>query len=150
MAPSTIGRERTKRRPSSKVCQLTGAVLRTCGALVVEAIRSVAINRSAAATMYTTVGPNTYNTPPRTGPAMTATWKVEEPSATAWPKSLSGTRLRSTACEAGIMKARALPNSTSTANTGQTTRLPLAVKASSRALTSSWVSMQNTMILRRS
>lgn len=95
------------------------------GALLAEAIRITDTASSSADTVYTTVGPYTYSRPPSTGPAITATWKVEDDRATAWPKSRSGTRLRHTACEAGIMKARALPNSTSTANTGHTTLLPL-------------------------
>ena len=83
------------------------------------------------------------------GPAITATWKLEEPSATAWLKSRSGTRFLSTACDAGIMKARALPNSTRIANTGHTTRLPLAVKATSIRLHSSWAAMHSRTMRRR-
>jgi hypothetical protein len=86
----------------------------------VPAISSTDSASSTLDTRYTTFGPNTYSRPPSTGPAITATWKVEELSATACAEVRVGTRLRSTACEAGIMKARALPYSTSTANTGHT------------------------------
>jgi hypothetical protein len=51
MAPSTIGRERTKRKPSSTVCQVAGAVLIGCGVVAVRLIRNTASSSSEAAVM---------------------------------------------------------------------------------------------------
>jgi hypothetical protein len=47
MAPSTIGRERTKRKPSSTVCQLAGAVLTACGVLLARLIKNTDSSSSA-------------------------------------------------------------------------------------------------------
>ena len=149
MAPSTIGRERTKRRPSSTVCQVAGAVLIACGALLVRLIRITDSSSSAAAARYTVRGPARYSRPPSTGPVITATWKADELSATAWLKLSSGTMFFRIAWVAGIMKARALPNSTRMANTGHTTWLPLSVKPSSSSEHSSCTPMQMAMMLRR-
>jgi hypothetical protein len=80
---------------------------------------------------------------------MTATWKLDELSATAWVNCSSGTMFFRIAWVAGIMKARALPNSTRIANTGHTTWLPLSVKPSSRSEHSSCIAMQIAMMLRR-
>ena len=68
-----IGRERTKRSPSSTVCQLAGPLLIACGALFVRVISRVAISSRAPDTMYTLFGPARYSRPPSTGPVMTAT-----------------------------------------------------------------------------
>ena len=59
IAPSTMGRERTKRRPSSRVCQLTGALLTVCCTLRVADIRSTATASKQLDVMCTVCGPNT-------------------------------------------------------------------------------------------
>ena len=53
------------------------------------------------------------------------------------------------ACVAGIMKARALPNSTRMANTGHTTVLPLTLNNSSSSDTRNCMPRQMAMTLRR-
>ncbi|MNT58237.1 hypothetical protein D3C72_1956610 [compost metagenome] len=80
---------------------------------------------------------------------MMATCELDELSATARLKCCVGTMLTSTACVAGIMKARALPNSTSTANTGQTMDRPFKVKASRASAQASCAARQQAMMLRR-
>ncbi len=131
MAPSTIGRERTKRRPSRTVCQLTGSSLGGSRGRRTADIRTTAIASNATTQAYTTDGPARYRTPPRVGPAIVASWNVDELSAIALPRLPIGTRFGVMACEAGMLNARATPNSTITANTGQTTVSPLSVKPSS-------------------
>ena len=81
---------------------------------------------------------------------MTATWKLDELSATALLKLSGGTRLTRIACVAGPMKARALPNSTSTANTGHTVVSPTSVKASKVSPHSSCAASAMAIRLRRS
>ncbi|MNT40185.1 hypothetical protein D3C72_1764830 [compost metagenome] len=57
MAPSTMGFDQTKRKPSSRVCQLTGSRLTTCGAGVVAHISRTDTTSSADEIKYTTLGP---------------------------------------------------------------------------------------------
>ena len=70
--------------------------------------------------------------PPIAGPAIVETCQVLEFRATARENSEFGTRFGMIACPAGIENARATPNTTITANTGQATVRPESVNASSR------------------
>ena len=119
IAPSTIGRERTKCRPSSSVCHVAGPAATLMGGSRTRSM-STTDSASAPATIeYTTFGPARYRKPPSAGPAIVAAWPSVELSATALPNTCGGTRFGVIACDAGIAKARAVPNTAITASTGQ-------------------------------
>jgi hypothetical protein len=57
MAPSTTGRDITKRSPSSTLCQLAGSLLTACGAVLVMHISTTDTTSSADAARNTVVAP---------------------------------------------------------------------------------------------
>ena len=75
----------------------------------------MAATRSAVSAKATVVAPNTTvppkanRMPPSAGPMMVAVCQAEEFQATAFWKCSAGTRLGSSACPAGLAKARAVP-----------------------------------------
>jgi hypothetical protein len=81
---------------------------------------------------------------------MVATCQVDELSATAVPNCSRVTRFGSSAWPVGMAKARAIPNSTMTANTGHAERNPRHASASSRSAQTSSSAKQSVMIRRRS
>ena len=88
--------------------------------------------------------------PPSAGPAIVATCQVDELSATAVPNWARGTRLGSNAWPVGIAKARAMPNSTITANTGRADSRPCAANASSSSAQAHSSAKQAARMRRRS
>ena len=75
--------------------------------------------------------PSAYSTPPTAGPAIIASWNSVALNAAARGNSDVGTRLTTIACPVGIQNARPAPTSPIARNTGQVSRLPESVNASS-------------------
>ena len=57
IAPRITGLERTKRKPSKTLCQVTGSRLVGCGPVSAHAISAIDKTSIATTTQYTTVGP---------------------------------------------------------------------------------------------
>ena len=117
MVPRMIGRPRMKRMPAPKRCQIVPpAATATARATGTRSSSTVPSPRLAKHTPYVSAPPPAaYSRPPRKGPPMLATRSSMLLAASAWASCSRGTICGKRLCSAGAEKARAQPNSTSTA-----------------------------------
>ena len=92
IAPSTVRRRKTKRRPWSRLASRngSGATFARTGFMVI--INETTVTSRTTTVPYATSGPQSSSTPLNAGPMITPVWKSVEFTATALGNTSRGTR----------------------------------------------------------